>query len=63
MFFKKKKIDTNINEAINFIKKQKKMNSENINKLKELGFSTSQLEHWDKLYNDIILLLKTFKNN
>ena len=63
MFFKKKKVDTNINEAIDFIKKQNSINAENIKKLKELGFSTSQLEYWDKLYNDIISMLKTLKNN
>jgi len=58
MFFKKKK-DIKINESIEFIKAQRKINKENIKKFKELGFATTELENWDKIYKNILEVLKS----
>ena len=60
MLFKKKK-DVNIDEAIEFIKAQMKINKENIIKFKEFGFATTELEKWDKIYKNILEILKSVR--
>lgn len=60
MLFRKKK-DVNIDEAIEFIKAQMKINKENIIKFKELGFATTELEKWDEIYKNILEILKSVR--
>lgn len=63
MLFRKKKKDKNLEEEIKFIKKQKKHNKENIEQFKKVGFSTKDLEEWDEMYERILEILKSAKNN
>ena len=56
-FFKKKR-DKNIEEAIEFIQFQRKMNKENIARFKRYNMPTTRLDEWDKIYKNILKMLK-----
>ncbi len=58
-FFKNKETDKTIEEAIEFIKFQKNQNKENIRKFKKYGISTNRLDEWDKIYKNILNILKS----
>lgn len=57
--FLKKKQDKNIKEAIEFIKFQRKMNKENIARFKKYNMSTTRLDEWEKIYKNILKILKS----
>lgn len=63
MFFKqsKKESDKSLDQAIEFMIKQKTLNKKNIKKLKSMNFSINQLKEWDNLYTYIIKKLKSMK--
>ena len=57
--FLKKKRDKNIKEAIEFINFQKKMNKENIARFKKYNMPTTRLDEWEKIYKNILKILKS----
>lgn len=55
------KKDVNLEEAIDFIKKQKKLNLQNIEKIKQMGFNTDDMNYWNDIYDFIIIKLKSMR--
>lgn len=56
-----KKKDVLLEDAITFMKKQKKLNLENINKIKDMGFNTDDMAYWNDIYDFIITILKSMR--
>lgn len=56
-----KKKDVLLEDAITFMKKQKKLNLDNINKIKDMGFNTDDMAYWNDIYDFIITILKSMR--
>jgi hypothetical protein len=56
-----KKKDVLLEDAITFMKKQKKLNLANINKIKDMGFNTDDMTYWNDIYDFIITILKSMR--
>lgn len=46
-----------IKEAKEFIKLQIKLNKDNIKQIKDLGYDTTELKSWNRIYKNILKIL------
>lgn len=61
MIFKKKHKDKNIDEAIEFIKLQIEANKHSVKLMKEMNIDTSSTNDWNRIFKNILKLLKSIK--
>ena len=51
------KKDSTIPEAKEFIRLQIKLNKNNIKQIKKMGYDTSELKSWNRIYKNILKVL------
>jgi len=49
--------ENTITEAKKFIELQRKLNKDNIKRLKNMGYDTTELKSWDRIYKNISKVL------
>ena len=58
--FKKNKDET-LENAIEFMQSQKRLNKQNMKTIKNMNFAIDDMKEWDKIYNFIISTLKSMR--
>ena len=58
--FKKNKDET-LENAIEFMQSQKRLNKQNMKTIKNMNFAIDDMKEWDKIYGFIISTLKSMR--
>lgn len=58
--FKKNKDET-LENAIEFMQSQKRLNKQNMKTIKNMNFAIDDMKEWDKIYSFIISTLKSMR--
>ena len=53
--------ENTITEAKEFIELQRKLNKDNIKRLKNMGYDTTELKSWDRIYKNIFKVLNNME--
>ena len=63
MNFLKKEHNVNIDEAIKFIKEQRKIQKKNIKRLKDINYVVDKIKDWIEIYDYVLDILYTIKKD